>query len=124
MNIGNPMSESEYDRMKAHKDRLVEAEKQGSLEWRPISSAPKDGTLILGFAIVDTQTGNWKMRIMSHDSYAEVGMRNNWSGWGDSWVGPTHWMPLPAPPVNAEPQPPEPQPTAAVQQQATAEEKS
>lgn len=66
--------------------------------WQPISTAPKDGTLILGFAIIDTQTGNWKMRIMSHDHYAEVGMRQNWSGWGDSWVGPTHWMPLPKPP--------------------------
>ncbi len=65
------------------------------LVWQPISTAPKDGTLILGFAIVDSATGNWKMRIMSHDHYAEVGMRQNWGGWGDSWVGPTHWMPLP-----------------------------
>lgn len=83
----------------------VNAETCSRFEWQPISTAPKDGILILGFAIIDSQTGNWKMRIMSHDCYAEVGMRQNWNGWGDSWVRPTHWMPLPKPPkeeTNAE----------------------
>jgi len=32
MNVGNPMSESECDRMKAHKDRLIEDEKQKYFE--------------------------------------------------------------------------------------------
>lgn len=80
---------------------IAAAKEQATLlGWLPIDSAPKNGTLILGFAVVDSQTGNWRMRIMSHDSYAEVGMRNNWRGWGDNWVGPTHWMPLPAPPLD------------------------
>lgn len=59
--------------------------------WRPIETAPKDGTPILarvtdarGFAVV-----NW-CQMDYDDNY----------GWADAAGYPdcTHWMPLPAPP--------------------------
>jgi hypothetical protein len=71
---------------------------QSTREWMPIDTAPKEGRLILGFAIVDTSTGNWRMRIMSHNGHAES-RREEWNGWGDSWIPPTHWMPLPQAPT-------------------------
>lgn len=68
------------------------------ITWQPIETAPKHGKMIIGFAITDTETGNWKMRIMSHmKNYA--GDKSEWNGWGDSWIPPTHWMPLPKPPA-------------------------
>ena len=66
------------------------------MEWQPIETAPKDGTLI----IVHTYTGNttiaWYYKetgLWPHDEpYSEDGEPCN--------VGyPTHWMPLPEPPV-------------------------
>ena len=65
-------------------------------EWMPIETAPKQ-RLILGFAIVDSSTGNWRMRIISHNAHIES-RREEWNGWGDSWIPPTHWMPLPKEP--------------------------
>ena len=66
------------------------------MEWKPIDSAPRDGTAFLGFL---PQFGGYiaDQRIQ----------RCTWSGWGGGvWDcqfekggrGPTHWMPLPEPP--------------------------
>lgn len=76
----------------------LQADLREVITWQPIDTAPKHGKLIIGFAITDTETGNWKMRIMSHmKNYA--GDKSEWNGWGDSWIPPTHWMPLPKPPA-------------------------
>jgi hypothetical protein len=59
--------------------------------WRPILTAPRDGTAILLWepGIEEPHIGRW-----STPPYAQ------W--WSDSWApptcDPTHWMPLPAPP--------------------------
>lgn len=66
-------------------------------EWQSIDTAPKDGTAFLGFL---PQFGRYvaDQRIQ----------RCVWTGWGGGcWecqfekggMGPTHWMPLPAPPA-------------------------
>lgn len=56
--------------------------------WRPIKSAPKDGTrIILGsFPVAYVRSSAWR--------------GDGWWGWIDSsdYNQPTHWMPLPAPP--------------------------
>jgi len=58
--------------------------------WRSIDSAPKDGTVILGW---------WNSECIETITFR--GNAWTWSSDGDSWShggGPTHWMPLPQPP--------------------------
>jgi hypothetical protein len=66
--------------------------------WRPIETAPKDGTWVLGFSDDEINT-KW--------SHCEVvrwrtaGRSGNGHGWYDSRIFPvsiTYWLPLPAPP--------------------------
>jgi Protein of unknown function (DUF551) len=68
----------------------VNAEACSRFEWRPIETAPNEGRMVLLFAIVDSATGNWSMRIGSRWRGGD-----QWNGWGNSWIEPTHWMPLP-----------------------------
>ena len=69
--------------------------------WRPIESAPKQ-TVILLWALTDTDTGNWKMAT----GFWMPGYRDEPGSW--TWDGsrlksydvqPTHWQPLPPPPT-------------------------
>ena len=60
-------------------------------EWRPIESAPKDGTEVL-----------CAWHAMATDRWIIEGcwfLNNQWRvGWDETEVQPTHWMPLPAAP--------------------------
>jgi hypothetical protein len=68
-----------------------------SMEWMPIDSAPKDGTPVLG----------WSLDF----GYRDTVWGSKRPGWGPDWLWeepmdgytatwePTHWMPLPKPPV-------------------------
>ena len=72
--------------------------------WRPVETAPKDGTLIvlgarngvwLGKYVPVYQSGYrpenpWSSMLLNHDHMAE------------RYTRPTHWMPLPPPPTSAE----------------------
>jgi len=65
--------------------------------WREIATAPKDGRMILLFP----------SRCWTDDAdHGEVGYWDEdfqeWGGCGsraEDYTGPSHWMPLPAPPV-------------------------
>ena len=60
------------------------------MEWKPIETAPKDGTPILGVADREITTIFWCEDYWSlcvSGAFAEDG----------EWT-PTHWMPLPVPP--------------------------
>lgn len=71
-------------------------------EWQPIETAPKDGTRILAFwpdvygnssaVQIETWWGAW-----GHGRSKET-WQNAWE-WADGANNPTHWMPLPTPPV-------------------------
>jgi len=75
--------------------------------WQPIATAPKDGTAIL---IWQPRTDfvrsvrEWKN---CDDSRYAVGYWRTWVGsWGnrnDADVEPTHWQPLPSPPLQEQP---------------------
>jgi len=78
----------------ALESELVEA--KAKLDWRPIETAPRDGTrVMLG----------WPGGGVRYGFYLN---NTNWKGWrGPSMElpfpspPPTHWMPLPAPPKDA-----------------------
>lgn len=62
--------------------------------WQPIETAPKNGTVILIFGVyvgypiqhvVEWRKGRWKV--------------DTEDGWWGVVVDPTHWMPLPNPPL-------------------------
>jgi hypothetical protein len=59
-------------------------------EWRPIETAPKDGTAILLWSGIVTRVGWW----LEEDGIWLVGA-------GSILRSPTHWMPLPKRPASA-----------------------
>lgn len=77
-----------------------------SMEWQPIETAPKDGTIVLA-------CGKWAGEIGGIGHAPEIlavsfsGSTDykgfDWSVEGTSgyaaWLKPTHWMPLPAAPT-------------------------
>ena len=92
--------------------------------WRPIETAPKDGTEILLHAPAcdykgtnvkaRTTYGHWRApsdtpRIKYQDGFAPEPEWEDFEPFWASWDGgfteecpPTHWMPLPPPPTSAE----------------------
>lgn len=64
-------------------------------EWQDISSAPKDGTTILGAWRI--HGAKWARQPIWFRGTPDKGGR--WMlSWDASDVQPTHWMPLPSPP--------------------------
>ena len=71
------------------------------MEWQPIETAPRNGTDILAYErIADTD----RILTMRYDEVAQAFVTNV-----HSFVAfePTHWMPLPAPPIKQKPEIPE-----------------
>lgn len=79
-------------------------------EWQPIETAPKDGTLVLLLDGRMVVAGCWNAAfndgwcfwdgygVSSDDDEANVVELNSWI----PGFGPSHWMPLPSPPINTE----------------------
>ncbi len=67
-------------------------------EWQDIASAPRDGTTFIAFQGEDIYRCAWMIEEPDEGPGQE--------GWFDivnmSFEGPTHWMPLPAPPSTGE----------------------
>jgi hypothetical protein len=67
-------------------------------EWKPIETAPKDGTPILAL-----YADAWGMRRYSVRYWSTGNWESGKEGWSDEWRQlrkdqPTHWQPLPPPP--------------------------
>jgi hypothetical protein len=67
------------------------------MNWLPIESAPRDGTVILGLEI-QSLLGEDRIRLPIH--WEDDDWRLAWTCWADETDGfnATHWMPLPEPP--------------------------
>lgn len=82
-------------------------------EWQDIATAPKDGTPILiwqpsghSFGYRGRYQPEWNGPVRWYDDARwAIGYWRPWGGWGNrnsSEVVPTHWQPLPAPPLAGE----------------------
>jgi hypothetical protein len=64
--------------------------------WQPIETAPKDGTTVLTLRIFNGEPQICDARYFAfHDAWGQRSWRY------PAEAGPTHWMPLPAPPAIA-----------------------
>lgn len=65
------------------------------LTWKPIETAPKDGSVVLGYEAPDIVPMHWKNEDWQKGWHLKTVV------WGDesSEVHPTHWMPQPDPPT-------------------------
>lgn len=67
-------------------------------EWKPIETAPKDGTEILGWL----KEGKWAVvsfKVTKSYCHWNREFRDSENWWKDNVTcTPTHWMPLPNPP--------------------------
>lgn len=87
----------DYDTLKALLALIAEAEGEPR-GWRPIETAPKDGTPILAYPV----WSNWKVaEVVWHEMVRTPG---RWESRGLAVrCEPTHWMPLPTPPAGRSP---------------------
>lgn len=81
-------------------------------QWQPIETAPNDGTLMWLCRSGDDyepSLGWWAEAVPSdEDCEYDNGMDAGWFSQGGFWPGgdqPTHWMPLPEPPLRVSGQP-------------------
>lgn len=66
--------------------------------WRPIETAPRDGSVILGAWLSKSPKGVWVMRTVRANAQYERLWRS-----GPDTVWPKFWMPLPPPPSGPRP---------------------
>ena len=69
---------------------MLEVERSAS-KWQPIETAPKNGNHILLY--------RYDIKFVGYYGGANVGWRINAPDLPCMWPEPTHWMPLPKPPI-------------------------
>ena len=71
-------------------------------QWRPIDTAPKDGTPIILYGR-HTKT-RWPIVAVGYfDRRDEYGHFGSWCLLVDAFIEPTHWLPIPSPPQETAP---------------------
>lgn len=82
--------------------RLAKAERalEEANDWRPMESAPRDGTEILAAIQVREAGGRkwWERHIIAFDEEIEQIGSDYYDNHGWSWEDYTKWRPLPSPP--------------------------
>jgi hypothetical protein len=69
-------------------------------DWRPILTAPRDGTKIITLEGDDVQIAHWDSTVHTNHgrvTYQREGWSND-SGWIAKFPEPTHWLPIPEAP--------------------------
>ena len=83
---------------------LPEGEKTYMSQWQPIETAPKDGTPILVFSPYEVRTEPTNVIVAKFERHGS----QEWWGYCENLIAdvqgmidpePTHWMPLPSPPL-------------------------
>lgn len=70
------------------------------MEWKPIETAPKDGsTLFLHSSKPDDHGYPWGVLMGGWDG--DKWDLSHWKGASSDGFEPEHWMPLPAPPTDS-----------------------
>lgn len=73
------------------------------MDWRPINTAPKDGTPVLVYSPYEVQSEPTNIIVARYERHGP----HEWWGYCESLIAdahgqiepePTHWMPLPKPP--------------------------
>lgn len=72
------------------------AEMLRSMEWRPIETAPKDGTPVILYVDDICIEGYWG--VVDYDEINRPLCFWTYAGNAELYENPTHWMPLPAGP--------------------------
>jgi hypothetical protein len=72
---------------------------RASCEWQPIETAPKDGTKIICYS---PEAPGGKIRVTWYRNPSDHAGYLGWGEFNMVYWPPTHWMPLPEPPVLAE----------------------
>lgn len=111
MNPSIPKNEAEWwasrEIERLREELQAERDKGG---WKPIGTAPKDGTVILGFGEaageINGPFGEPEMLTISWLNGWTDYAGYEWSAQGTDahciWMKPTHWHPLPPPPKTGE----------------------
>ena len=79
-----------------------------SVNWQPIETAPKNGTPILGympateFDSEEIEVIRWECTSYNTEPVWAYGYEDNEYGFRSNFGEPTHWMPLPEPPMAQE----------------------
>lgn len=63
------------------------------MNWEPIETAPKDGTIVIGY---DPKAKKWNVKFMAYHKTKTGGFWRNEVVTGA--FDPTHWMQIPKPP--------------------------
>lgn len=81
------------------------------MKWKPIESAPRDGSRILVWGGTLWSDSGWGTRFFLTEpdtAWWKDGIMSGWCLGNDEahdefiWAEPTHWMPLPPPPTVGE----------------------
>lgn len=75
------------------------------MNWQPIDTAPKDGTLVLIAVRGSCYIASWSdeaqfERFEERPGWQVFVCDDGWYSWAED--APTHWMPLPDPPSSVE----------------------
>jgi len=99
IDLSNP--EDEWEKAAPSLLVLTQPEQPAAQKWLSIETAPKDGTTFLGF-----KDGRIAEAYLVPRDDCEMWSFGNTSGAVEFWpnLKPTHWMPLPAPPMASPPQ--------------------
>ena len=101
---GGYVDQEMWTAMLSARPPLPEGEKTYMSQWQPIETAPKDGTPILVFSPYEVRTEPTNVIVAKFERHGS----QEWWGYCENLIAdvqgmidpePTHWMPLPSPPL-------------------------